>query len=143
LGEHRNGRIGIFSTLVLLVSIVLFLGSNFYLTTTGPWASGPMFGREKYDSPFIPEKQTETQPQIDQQELNLTMAVADLENEGCVFTVYTREYVISNVIKLDYYSFREKAINRKIVFLAEEQDITILLVEKKGQLYKWSPYACE
>jgi len=122
-----------------MVSIVLFMGINFYLTTTGPWAIGQLFGRKKYDTPPISEKQTETQPQIDQQELNLTMSIVDLENEGCVFVVYPREYTVSNVIRLEYYAFRENAINRKIVFLAEEQDIMILLIEKKGQLYKWSP----
>jgi hypothetical protein len=115
------------------------MGTNFYLTTTGPWANGPMFGRKKNDTPPITEKKTETQPQTDQQMLNLTIAITDLENEGCVFTVYTRKYTASNVIRLEYNTFREKAINRKIVFLAEEQDITILLIEKKGQLYKWSP----
>ena len=137
--EHRKGRIGIFTTLALMASIVLFIGINFYLTTNDPWASGPIFWRKKDDTLPISENQTETQPQIDQQELNLTMAVADLENEGCIFTVYTREYTSSNVIRLEYYTFREKAINRKIVFLAEEQHTTILLIEKKGQLYKWSP----
>ena len=139
LREHRKGRTGIFTAIALMVSIVLFMGINFYLTTTGPWDIGQLFGRKKDDTPPISEKQTETQPQIDQQELNLTMAVADLENEGCVFVVYTREYTSSDVIRLEYYAFREKAINRKIVFFAEEQYTTILLIEKKGQLYKWSP----
>jgi hypothetical protein len=138
-GEHRKGRLGILATLVFMFGVVLFLGINFYLTTTGPWASGPTIWPEKYDSPSTSEKQTEKQSQIDQQDLNLTLAVVDLEKEGCVFTVFNGEYTESNVIRLEYSSFREKAIDRKIVFFAEEQDKMILLIERKGQLYKWSP----
>ena len=140
LGELRNGRVGIFATIVLMVSVVLFIGSLFYLTTNGPWDSGLMLGGEKYVTTSISDKQTETQPPMDQQDLNLTMAVADLENAGCVFTVYRGEYTAFSGIKLEYYRFREDAINRKIVFIAEEdQDTTVLLIEKKGQIFKWSP----
>ena len=57
-----------------------------------------------------------------------------------VVVVYTGEYTASSCIKLEYNKFREEAINRKIVYIAEgEQDNTFLLIEKKGQIFKWSP----
>ena len=136
IGERRKGQVGIFATIILMVSIVLFISSLFYLTTYNPWSSDSTYGREKYVSTSVSDKETETH-QLDQKELNLTMAVADLEKEGCVFTVFPGEYTESNVIRLEYYKFKEEAVNRKIVFFAEEKDIMILLIEKKGQLYKW------
>ena len=139
IGEHRKGRVGIFATIVLMVSVVLFISSLFYLTTYNPWSSGSTFGGEKFVATSISDKQPETQ-QLDVQGLNLTMAVADLERAGCVFTVYNGEYTASSVIKLEYYKFREEAINRKIVYIAEgEPETTILLIEKKGKIFEWSP----
>jgi hypothetical protein len=139
IGERRKGHVGIFSTTVLMVSVVLFIGSLFYLTTNNPWSSGSTFGGKKYVTTSISDKQPEIQ-QFDQKELNLTTAVADLESAGCVFTVYTGEYTASKGIRLEYNKFREEAINRKIVYIAEvEQDTTVLLLEKKGQIFEWRP----
>jgi hypothetical protein len=139
IGERRKGHVGIFATTILMVSVVLFLGSLFYLTTNNPWSSDPKFGGEKYVTTSISDKQPEIQ-QIDQKELNLTSAVADLESVGCVFTVYTGSYTTSKGIRIEYYKFREEAINRKIIYIAEvEQDVTVLLLEKKGQIFEWRP----
>lgn len=136
IGECRKGRVGIFATIVLMVSVVLFISSLFYLTTNNPWSNGSVFEGEKYVTKSISDKQIETQ-QLDQQEMNLTMAVADLERAGCVFTVYSGEYTGT---KLEYSIFREEAINRKIVYIAErDQYTTVLLIEKKGQLFEWCP----
>ena len=101
IGERRKGHVGIFATTILMVSVVLFLGSLFYLTTNNPWNSGSKFDGEKYVTTSISDKQPEIQ-QIDQKELNLTSAVADLESVGCVFTVYTGEYTTSKGIRIEY-----------------------------------------
>jgi hypothetical protein len=137
LGGTRKGGAGILASIILMVSLVLFISSLFYLTTYNPWSNNPSFGGEKIVT-TISDKQPDTSQIV--QEMNITMAVYDLEKAGCVFTVYTGEYDASKVNRLEYIVFREEAINRKIVYIGEgEQEKTILLVEKKGKLFEWSP----
>jgi hypothetical protein len=137
IGEHRSGRVGILATIVLMVSVVLFISSLFYLTTNNPWNKGSILEEEKYLTKSVSDKESEDPYQ---QELNLTMAVADLEKAGCVFTVYIGEYNEISGTKIEYSVFKEEAIKRKIVYIAEkDKDITVLLIEKKGRLYEWSP----
>ncbi|MFH1180532.1 MAG: hypothetical protein V1710_09235 [Candidatus Bathyarchaeota archaeon] len=85
------------------------------------------------------EKEPENQS-ISVTRMNITEAMEDLTNSGCVFTEYTKSYSEAETIKLNYQQFRNEAVDRKIVFTAKNDwDATILLVVKNGHIYEWSP----
>ncbi len=141
----RSGRVGIPATLVLLMSIVLFIGCLFWLVTNGPWGTGSLFGNDLFKPASM--QKTETKPEIENVteniqvlDLNFTEAVNDLKEAGCVFTEYSGTYSVTETVRLDYQQFREEAINRKIVFTAEiSHDVPVLLVIKDDTTYEWSP----
>lgn len=136
-GEHRKGRAGIFSTLILMISVVLFTSSLFWLTTNGPWNNDPIARGPEFITTSNPVENNETESV---HEYNLTEAVADLEQSGCVFTVYNKDYTEVSVTRIEYNAFKKEAVNRKVVFLATgKESITVLLVEKNGLIYEWSP----
>ena len=141
----RSGRVGIPATLVLMMSIVLFIGCLFWLLTNGPWGGGSLFGNDLFKPASM--KKIETEPVIENEtgttpdyDLNYTEAVDDLTESGCVFTKYTGTYSGTETIRLDYQRFREEALTRKIVFIAEiSPDVPVLLVERDDNTYAWSP----
>jgi hypothetical protein len=123
-----------------MLSIVLFIGSLFWLTTNGPWGGGSLFGDDLFKPVSMSsEKEPENQSSSDTM-MNITEAMEDLMASGCVFTEYTKLYSEAETIKLDYQQFKTEAVDRKIVFTAKNDwDATILLVVKKGHTYEWSP----
>jgi uncharacterized membrane protein len=143
----RSGRVGILATLVLMISIVLFIGCLFWLTTNGPWGGGSLFGDDLFKPASMqktetkpelnPELETEIEPEY---ELNIFEAIEDLTDSGCVFTEYTGTYSGTETTRLDYQQFREEAIKRTIVFTAEiSPDVPVLLVIRDENTYEWSP----
>lgn len=141
LGERRKGRVSIYATLALMGSVVLFISSLFWLTTNGPWNNEVIFGDPEYITTSNPIANNETESQNEHQtDYNLTEAVADLEKAGCVFTVYNGDYTEASITRLEYNAFKEEAVKRKIVFLTNRKEgTTVLLVEKNGQIFEWSP----
>jgi len=136
---YRSGRVGVLATLVLLFSIVLFVGSLFWLSVNGPWGGGQIFGDDLFKPASMTEEQNdETLQNTTDTFWNITMAMDDLQSSGCVFTEYTSEYT-GDTIQLDYEEFKAKAIKRKIVFTEETPESPILLVSDTGNLYEWRP----
>jgi len=136
---YRSGRVGVLATLVLLFSIVLFVGSLFWLSVNGPWGGGQIFGDDLFKPASMTEEQNdETLQNTTDTFWNITMAMDDLQSSGCVFTEYTSEYT-GDTIQLDYEEFKAKAIKRKIVFTEETPESPILLVSDTGKLYEWRP----
>lgn len=136
---YRSGRVGVLATLVLLFSIVLFVGSLFWLSVNGPWGGGQIFGDDLFKPASMTEEQNdETLQNTTDTFWNITMAMDDLQSSGCVFTEYTSEYT-GDTIQLDYDEFKAKAIKRKIVFTEETPESPILLVSDTGNLYEWRP----
>jgi len=141
LREYRNGRVGVLATLLLLFSLVLFIGSLFWLSVNGPWGGGSLLG-DGFFKPASMLKQDEgtSTPIETEEEINLTEAIEDLSESGCVFIEYSGEYSEGDTIRLSYQQFREEAIDRKIVQKAETpQEATVLLVTRNGKIYGWSP----
>ena len=143
----RSGRVGILATLVLMISIVLFIGCLFWLVTNGPWGGGggSLFGDDLFKpasikntkTPLVVTTENTSEPE---HELNFTEAEKDLTESGCILTEFTGTYSSIDTIRLDYQQFKEKAIERKIVFTAEiSPDVPVLLVTKDGNTYEWSP----
>ncbi len=139
---YRNGRAGILATVIILVSIVLFIGCLFWLSVNGPWGGGSLFGDDLFKPASISEN-TEDQTQIvveTEHAMNMSDAMDDLAKAGCVFAEYNEEYSARDTISLNYETFKEEAIERKLMFTAmKSQDTPVLLITKNGKIYGWSP----
>ena len=110
---YRDGRVGVLATLVLLTSIVLFIGCLFWLTVNGPWGEGSLFGDNLFKPAGMTVQEPETQTLIEtEHEMNITEAIEDLTSSGCVFTEYRKVYSRSETTPLEYEQFKEAAIDR-------------------------------
>jgi hypothetical protein len=142
IAASRNGRAGILATVIILLSIVLFIGCLFWLSVNGPWGGGSLFGDDLFKPASMQEhEEDETQILVEtEHEMNMTEAMKDLSRAGCVFTEYMDEYAPEKIISLDYPMFKEEAVERKLVFTTENsQDTPVLLITKNGKIYEWSP----
>ena len=139
---YRNGRAGILATVLVLFSIVLFIGSLFWLSVNGPWGGGSLFGDDLF-KPASMSENTGDQTQIiveTEHIVNMSEAMDELTKAGCVFTEYKEEYSARDTISLDYETFKEEAIERKLVFTAMKSlDTPVLLITKNNKIYGWSP----
>lgn len=138
---YRSGRVGVLATLVLLFSIILFVGCLFWLTVEGPWGGGSIFGDDLF-KPASYKTEPEQENILNDTEveaLNMSSAMDDLHASGCIFTEYSDTYSEEQTISLSFTEFKEKAVNRKIVFTAETPETVILLVNENGKLYEWRP----
>jgi hypothetical protein len=136
---YRSGRVGVLATLVLLLSIVLFVGCLFWLSVNGPWGEGSLFGDDLFKPASMPAEQHGEAPlNITDTVWNITTVMDDLQSSGCVFTEYSSDYT-GDTVMLDFAEFKEVAITRKIVFTAETLESPILLVVENGNLYEWRP----
>jgi hypothetical protein len=136
---YRSGRVGVLATLVLLFSIVLFVGCLFWLTVEGPWGGGSIFGDDLFKPASFKTEQETMLNDTKVETLNISSAKDDLQASGCIFTEYSDTYSEEQTISLSFTEFKEKAVNRKIVFTAETPETAILLVIKDGKLYEWRP----
>jgi hypothetical protein len=141
IAVYRNGRVGVLASVILLMSIVLFIGSIYWLVINGPWGVGSLFGKDLFKPASMSNEKTEINTDIVQNaQPNISEAVNELEQQGCVFTKYNGEYSSLNPVQLNYSDFKELAIDRKLVFTVEiNQDNVVLLVIKKDVAYEWGP----
>ena len=141
IAVYRNGRVGVLASVILLMSIVLFIGSIYWLTLNGPWGGGSLFGKDLFKPASMPNEKPEIKTDtVQDAQLNITEAVHELEQLGCVFTEYSGKYSSLNPVQLSYSDFKELAIDRKIVFTVEnDQDTVVLLVIKNDVAYEWGP----
>jgi len=138
---YRDGRVGILATLVLLASIVIFIGSLFWLTVNGPWGGGSLFGNDLFKPAGMTVEEPEKQTLIEtEHEWNISEAIDDLISSGCVFIEYSNEYSVSDTTPLEYEQFKEEAIDRKIVYkTVDSWDAPVLLVMRNGKIFEWTP----
>ena len=138
---YRDGRVGILATLVLLTSIVLFIGCLFWLTVNGPWGGGSLLGDNLFKPVGMTVQDPKTQTLIEtEHEMNISEAIEDLSSSGCIFTDYTKEYSRSETTSLEYEQFKKAAIDRKIVYKAVDSwNAPVLLVIRNGKIYEWTP----
>ena len=139
---YRSGRVGVLATLILLFSIVLFIGSLVWLGFSGPWQGGSLFGDDLFKpASLTPQQQEDAAVNVTvDSELNMTEAMGELEALNCFFTEYSDEYSEEKTTTVSYETFKEIAVDRKIVFTASRQDDSpVLLVVRDGNTYEWSP----
>jgi hypothetical protein len=124
----RSGNVGIMTTLILMFSIVLFIGTLLWLV-----ADVGFLGGTPGSSLFKPATTSKEGPRT----LNQTIIV--LQQNGCEVVYYTEEYA-GGYEQVSYEVFKETAIASKVVYRLENpENVTVLLVENQGKILEWAP----
>jgi hypothetical protein len=124
----RSGTVGIMATLILMFSIVMFIGTLLWLV-----ADVGFLGGTPGSSLFKPATTSKEGPRT----LNQTIIV--LQQNGCEVVYYTEEYA-GGYEQVSYEVFKETAIASKVVYRLENpENVTVLLVENQGKILEWAP----
>jgi len=124
----RSGRIGILATLILMFSIVMFVGTLFWLITDADFLMGA-----PGTSLFKPATEPEGHPRT------LNQTITTLQQSGCMVVYYTKEYA-GGYEPVSYEAFLEEAVAARIAYKVDNpENETVLLVEKQGKILEWVP----
>ena len=128
IARTRSGGAGIQATLILMFSIVIFLGSLFWLITDAGslmWTPGTGL----FKSVTAPDDVLRT----------LNQTITTLQQSGCMVVYYTKEYV-SGYEQVSYEVFLEEAVAARIAYkVVTPENDTVLLVEAQGKTLEWVP----
>ncbi len=124
----RSGRVGILVTLMLMLSIIMFVGTLFWLITdTSLIVANP--GSSLFKPATAPIDSPRT----------LNQTIATLENSGCMVVFYTKEYA-GVYEQVSYEVFIQEAVAARIAFRVDNlENETVLLVEAQGKTLEWVP----
>ena len=124
----RSGRVGLLVTLMLMLSIVMFVGTLFWLITdTSLIVANPR------SSLFKPAPAPIDSPRT------LNQTIATLENSGCMVVYYTKEYA-GGYEQVSYEVFIQEAVAARIAFRVDnKENEMVLLVEAQGKTLEWVP----
>jgi len=128
IARTRSGGAGIQATLILMFSIVIFLGSLFWLITD---ASSLMWtpGTGLFKPVTAPDDVLRT----------LNQTITTLQQSGCMVVYYTKEYV-GGYEQVSYEVFLEEAVAARIAYkVVTPENDTVLLVEAQGKTLEWVP----
>jgi len=130
----RKARIGVSGIIIVMLCIVIFVGSLFYLSFKGPWVSNTLFPIQFTSNTDLP-----ITPELESNQINLDEALKELKKEGCIITSY-KKIDLSNTERLQYPEFKEKAVENGVVLVTPDElgDIILVIRNKKGQ-WAWSP----
>jgi hypothetical protein len=137
-GKKANSSVG--AAIVLMLCIVVFTGTLFYLMT-----SPGMSLAFDADNPNNLFKASEGQSSITGQPSwvkgpwSMEQAVNDLKANGCVLIEKTNKEGLDEANEVKYDGFRTLAIRRRIVYLIVDEDIEALLVQLEDKYYVWTP----
>ena len=137
-GRKANSSAG--AAIVLMLCIVIFTATSFYLMTS-PGMSLALDA----DNPNNPFKASEGQSSITGQPRwvkgpwSMDQAIYDLKANGCVIVEKTDKDGLENANEVNYDGFRNLAIRRRIVYLIVDDDIEALLVRLEDKYYVWTP----
>ncbi|HUV54162.1 MAG TPA: hypothetical protein VMW03_03045 [Candidatus Krumholzibacteriaceae bacterium] len=138
-GRKANSSIG--GAIVLMLCIVVFAGTLFYLMTS-PGVS-LAFDTDNPNNPFkASEGQSlimSGQPQWVKGPWSLDQAVRDLDANGCVIVEKEDEDGLEDANILTYDRFRTLAMQRRVVYLIVDEDTEALLVHLEDKYYVWTP----
>ena len=128
IARTRSGGAGIQATLILMFSIVIFLGSLFWLITDASslmWTPGTGL--------FKPVTAPDDVPRT------LNQTITTLQQSGCMVVYYTKEYV-GGYEQVSYEVFLEEAVAARIAYrVVTPENDTVLLVEAQGKTLEWVP----
>ena len=125
--QSRSGKLGVFASIILMFSIVLFVGCMFWLFTEASMINGSPSG-----SLFKPAP-TQKGP------MTLDQTIAELQKSGIIVARYTKDYQ-SGYTNATYETFIVEAGNTHLVYRVEDlRGTEVLLVEASPSIIQWYP----
>lgn len=125
--RSRSGKLGVFGSVILMASIVVFAGCMFWLFTEVSAISGCPGGS------LFSSSSVNTAPRT------LNNTIAELQRSGVIVNRYTKTVTQGN-INATYEAFISEASVAHIVYTAEDLKGTpILIVETSNMVIHWYP----
>ena len=139
LVRSRKANAGIGAAVLLMVCIVLFAGTLFWLMVKPGLSLG--FGENQENPLHLTGGQIQPQEaQWNDPSWSMNQSILDLESNGCVITRNVVEPgALANANNLSYSNFRTLAMKRRIVFLHIDGDAETLLIKDDDKYYAWAP----
>jgi len=140
LVSGRKANSSVESAIVLMLCIVVFAATLFYLMTS-PGMSLALDA----DNPNNIFKASEGQSSITGQPRwvkgpwSMEQAINDLKANGCAIVEKTDEDGLENANEVNYDGFRTLSIRRRIVYLIVDEDTEALMVHLEDRYYVWTP----
>ena len=132
--DERPARLGVLVTIILMLSITLFMGSVFWLTTHGPWETNSNLELLKTDTNQKADDTRKSPP------TTIEDALTDLRKSGCTITNYKKRINWEKVKMLDYETFKEQALINKVVMITTNELGNLrLLIKYEKELFSWCP----
>jgi hypothetical protein len=131
----RKARVGEVTMIILLFSIVFFVGSIFYLVYYDPWNFSLKQPSKTVTISYIEEL---TEPTIIENK-RLEEAINELKHDGCTFVSLKAKLYLDNPHYLGYNDFKLKALETKLVIISPSNSGYILVVQKEGVQWIWVP----
>ena len=144
---RTRAGVGITATLILMFSIVMFVGSLFWLITDAGFLFGAPGTRLIQPStvpdeiPTKPNNYNESlseEPEI-VENLSLEEAHSDLLRDGCRIVYVKGKVYLDNPQYVSYNEFKIKALESQIVVASPSDSGTFLLVQIKSIQWVWIP----
>jgi hypothetical protein len=136
----RKANSSVAAAIVLMLCIVVFAGTLFYLMT-----SPGMSLAFDTDNPNNPFKMSEGQSSITKQPVwvkgpwSMEQAINDLKANGCVIVEKTDKEGLDEANEVNYDGFRTLAIRRRIVYRVVDEDTEALILSFEDKYYVWAP----
>jgi len=137
-GRKANSSVG--AALVLMLCIVVFAGTLFYLMTSPGMSLALDLGNP--NNPFKTGKDEPPitkQPQWVKGPWSMDQAINDLKANGCAIVEKTEDEGLDDANEVSYDNFRTLAMQRRIVYLIVDEDAEALLLRLEDNYYVWTP----
>jgi len=130
----KSSNIHIPVTLLLMVSVVMFIGSLYYLVVEGPWIFSPKTDQQPVSLPITQQ----TSVLIEEpQSLGEALEILFKKEYTIVsFDIDTTKY---NIKQISFYVLTEKATKTQVVIVTTINEKAVLSVLENGCLWIWSP----
>jgi hypothetical protein len=126
--RSRSGKLGAFASVILMFSIVLFVGCMFWLLSEASVINGTPNG-----GLFKPVPTISVGPKT------MTQTIAELQRSGVIVAKYTKDYQ-GGYTNATYAEFIREASNTRLVYRVEDLGGTeVLLIEATPSYIQWYP----
>lgn len=125
--RSRSGKLGVFGSVILMMSIVLFVGCMFWLLTEASGISGDT------STLFTPTTTEENTPKT------LNQTIASLQSSGTIVTKYTKPYK-DGFVNATHEALLSEASNTRLVYRVKDfKGTEVLIVETSNMVIQWYP----
>ena len=124
----RSGKLGVFASVILMFSIVLFIGCMFWLLSEASVINGSTDG-----GLFKPATNEYQGPRT------LNQTIAELQRSGVIVAKYTKDYQ-GGYVKATYQEFIDEACDAHLVYRTNDlRGTEVLIVEASPSIIQWYP----